>query len=780
MTGGKIGESLARVEDDALLRGQSCFVDDITLPGMVEAAFVRAPHAHALIQGIDIAAAAAVDGVIAVLCLDDLRPLLTADRLAVGLPSPAYRHTVDRPILADEEVAYVGEPVAVVLATSRAIAEDAAQLVDVAYEALPAVADCRDALQPGSATAHSALPDNLVARFDMRFGDLDKAFASASHVLRDSFWQHRGGSHSMECRGGVAVHDPQEDLLTFWSSTQTPLVAKEMLCDLLDRAADTVRVAAPDVGGGFGPKLVFYQEDIVLAAAALLLKRPVKWIEDRREHFIATTQERDQYWDVEIAADETGKILGVRGELIHEHGAYTARGVNIPYGSSLAAVLPYNIDAYALDIKLALTNKVPVTPVRGAGQPQGAFVIERLLDRVASACGLDRAEVRRRNLVRADQMPCEKPLKLRGGTTVKLDSGDYHKTLAMALEKAGWDGFPDRQQTARQEGRYIGQGVAAYVEGTGRGPFESVRVRVDPSGQINVYSGAAAMGQSTNSMLAQIVADQLGGDLDAIKVSTGDSSKIQFGFGGFNSRQAVMAGSSAHAAAAKVRDKAMRVAAALFEVGPDALEWQDGIISAGGASNRTLSLGEAATHLKGLPGYSLPAGMAPGLEFTEEVVIDDMAYSYGAAVAAVEADIGTGDIRVTDFVIAHDCGRIINPMIVEGQILGGVVHGISNTLFERMGYDENAQPVTTNYGEYLLVTATELPRIEILHHETPSPLNALGIKGVGESGVIPCAAAIVGAIENALSPFAVRISQTPVTPVDIVRMIAAAKEGREA
>jgi len=773
----KIGKPMERLEDDALLLGLSRFVDDIDLPNMVEAAFVRSPHAHARVNGIETSAAADFEGVIAVLCLDDIRQLLTSDKLAVGLPSPAYRQKVDRPILADTEVTYVGEPVAVVLAISRGVAEDAAQLVDVAYEPLAAVADCRDALQAGSVTAHTSLPDNLVARFNMNFGDVDRVFNAAPHVLSESFWQHRGGSHSMECRGGVAVHDLQEDLLTFWSSTQTPLVAKEMLCNLLDRSADSVRVVAPDVGGGFGPKLVFYQEDIVLAVAALLTKRPVKWIEDRREHFVATTQERDQYWNVEVAANADGIILGVRGDLIHDHGAYTARGVNIPYGSSLSVILPYNIEAYALDIKLALTNKVPVTPVRGAGQPQGAFVIERLLDRVAEKCGLDRAEVRRRNLVRADQMPCEKPLKLRGGTTVKLDSGDYHKTLELALEKAGWDQFPDRQRAALSQGRYIGQGVATYVEGTGRGPFESVKVRVDPTGQINVYSGAAAMGQSTKSMLAQLVADQLGGDLKSINVTTGDSSKIEFGFGGFNSRQTVMAGSSAHAAAVKVREKATRLAAALFDVTHDQLEWNDGIISVSGSSNRTLSLGEAASNLKGLPGYSLPAGLAPGLEFTEEIVIDDMAYSYGAAVANVEIDIGTGEAKVTDFVIAHDCGRIINPMIVDGQVLGGVVHGISNTLFEKMGYDENAQPVTTNYGEYLLVTAAELPRIQIIHCETPSPLNELGVKGVGESGVIPCAPAIVSAIEDALSPFDVRVSQTPVSPIDIVGMIA---EGRTA
>ena len=710
-----IGQPMRRVEDDDLLRGRARFVDDIDLPGALEAAFVRSPHAHALVKSINTAAALEVEGVTTVFTLDNLRPVLTTDRLKVALPSPAFKQEIDRPILANSEVSYVGEPIAVVFASSRYIAEDAAQLVDVEYEVLAAVADCREALDVGSPTAHFNSPDNLVAQFDMSFGDVDQVFANAPVIVQENFWQHRAGSHSMECRGGVATYDPVEDLVTLWSSTQTPLVARDMICRLLQRENDNVRVIAPDVGGGFGPKLVFYQEDIVLAASTLIIGKPVKWIEDRREHFVATTQERDQYWNVEIAADNDGRILAVRGDLIHDHGAYTARGVNVPYGSSLSVTLPYNLEAYSLDIKLALTNKVPVTPVRGAGQPQGTFVIERLLDRIAKKLDIDRAEIRRRNLVRADQMPCEKPLKLRGGSTVKLDSGDYHRTLQQALDAAGWEAFPARKKAGLANGKYIGQGLATYVEATGRGPYESVNVRVDPNGMVNVYTGAAAMGQSTKSMLVQIVCDRLNIDPKMCVVTTGDSGQVELGFGGFNSRQTVMAGSSAHAAALNIRKKALEVAATILEASLDQLHWDDGIISAPDVSNQTLSLGDIAGALKGLAGYSLPAGFAPGLEVTERVVIDDMAYSNGAAVAEVEVDVETGAVKVVHFVIAHDCGRIINPMIVDGQVLGGVVHGISNALYEEMRYDENAQPVTTNYGEYLIATATEIPRVEIIH-----------------------------------------------------------------
>jgi len=769
-----VGRAVARLEDEPLLRGEGRFVDDIRLPGMRHAAFVRSPHAHAAIRRIDKAAALALPGVHAVLAREDLLPHLATEVMVVGLPSASYKQDLNRPALAGDEAVHVGQAIAIVVADDRYIAEDAAALVEVDYEPLPAVSDCRAALAPAASKAHRASPHNLLAEFDMAFGDVDAAFGKAAHVFRESLWQHRGGGHSIECRGAVAVHDVAEDRLTLWSSTQMPHAAMRLLCDMLGRDENQVRVVTPDVGGGFGPKLVFYPEDVVTSLAAILLKRPVKWIEDRLEHFVATTQERDQYWDVEVAVDRDARLLGIRGSLIHDHGAYTARGVNLPYNSAENVPLGYELPAYRMSVKVALTNKVPVTPVRGAGHPQGVFVMERLLDRVARELGLDRAEVRRRNLVPAEKMPYKTKLKARGGLTIELDSGDYPKCQADALALAGWDDFPGRKSQALKTGRHIGIGLANFVKGTGRGPFESATVRIGPSGRVHVYSGAAAMGQSTKTMLAQVVAEQLGADLDNVTVTTGDTGAISMGLGGSNSRQTVMAGSSAHVAAVKVREKALKLASYRLEVAERDLEITGRAIRVKGADVK-LDLGQAARSVAGTAGYTLPGGMAPGLEATEHVLIDAMAYANGTAVAEVEVDIETGAVRIAKLVFVHDCGRIIHPVIVEGQLLGGIAHGVGNALFEWMRYDENAQPITSTLADYLLVGATEMPPVELGHHESPTPLNPLGVKGVGECGVVPVAAALASAIEDALSPYNVRITRTPITPADLVSLLAEAK-----
>ncbi len=767
------GASVRRLEDEDLLRGKGRFIDDIAFPGMVHAAFVRSPHGHAELTAIDTAAALALPGVAAVLTLADLRPLLRTVRPVTALPSPSIMLELHRPVLADDEVVHVGGPVALVIAASRQLAEDAAALVAVTYEPLPAVGDCRAALTPGAPRAHRTAPHNLAAAFVMEYGDADAAFAAPARVFRAALWQHRGGSHSIECRGNVAVYDALEDRLTLWCSTQAPHAAMAVLADLLGRDERGLRVVAPDLGGGFGPKLVFYPEDAAVAAAALLLRRPVKWIEDRREHFVATTQERDQYWDVEIAVDDAARIRGVRGTMIHDHGAYTARGVNVPYGAAQAMTLPYEVPAFRLEVKLAVTNKVAVTPVRGAGQPQGAFAMERLLDRVARGMGLDRAEIRRRNLVPAALMPRAKKLATRGGVGVVLDSGDYPRCQEAALARAGWADFPARQHDARGAGRYLGIGLANFVEGTGRGPFEGVTVRIGASGMVQVLTGATAMGQGTRTMLAQIVADQLGGDMARIGVTAGDSAVIAQGIGGFNSRQAVMAGSSAHLAAAKVRDKVLAIAAHLLEAAAADLEIDGDRVRVKGARDLNVTLAAVARAVAGRPGYALPPGVGPGLEATEHLVVDEMTYANGTAVAEVEVDIETGFVEIRRFVLAHDCGRAINPMLVEGQLAGGVVHGIGNALFEWMGFDADCQPTTTTLGDYLLVTAAEAPRLELVHHHSPSPLNPLGIKGVGEAGVIPTPAAIAAAIEDALAPFGVTIDQAPIRPHEIVALINA-------
>ena len=772
MSGWKVfGSREQRLEDPSLLRGVGRFLDDIQVSGMLHAAFVRSPHSHARILHIDSNSALTIEGVRAVYTLDDLRPYLNNERLVVGLPSPSYKQELDRPALADKEVVYVGEPIAIVVAESRYLAEDAAAIVNIEYEILPAVSDCRLAVEKSSILAHTQSPHNILAQFDMRYGEVESAFNNAPYIFKENIWQHRGGSHSIECRGAISFYEPTEDLVTLYSATQSAHTAKNILIDMLGFDENKVRVIIPDVGGGFGPKLVFYQEDISVVLAAMILGKPVKWVEDRREHFISTTQERDQFWEVEIAVDREGQILGLRGSMVHDHGAYTARGINLAFNSALIVSLPYKVPCYFLEVLLAVTNKVPVTPVRGAGHPQGIFVMERLLDRVARELGIDRADIRRKNLIKSDQMPFKKELETRGGSPVILDSGDYLSCMEQALEKVGYRDFSVRKEKALKDGKYVGLGFANYVKGTGRGPFETVKVKVGNSGKISVYSGAAAMGQSTRTMLSQIVAEFLGGDLENINVITGDSSAVPIGIGGSASRQTVTAGSSALLAAKEVRNKLLKVAATLLEVSEKDLEIKGRQINVKGVTEIKMDIGEVAHAVAGTPGYALPPGFEPGMESTKNFIVDDLTFVNGTVAVEVEVDIETGKVCFRNYIIVHDCGTMINPMIVDGQVIGGTAHGIGNALFEWMGYDEDAQPITTNFAEYLLLNAPEMPHVTLGHMESPTPLNPLGVKGVGECGVVAAPAAIISAVENALSPFGVYFDQAPLRPMEIVKKL---------
>jgi aerobic carbon-monoxide dehydrogenase large subunit len=773
------GERMQRTEDLDLVLGRGCFVADIHLDGMLAAAFVRSAHAHALVRGIDVTKALRTPGVHAVFTMRDLRPHLSGDRLVVSLPSATIKQQLDRPVLAEEEVCHVGEPLAVVIAENRYIAEDALDDVEVKYEVLQPVVNCRAALRPDVATAHVSSASNVVAEFEHKFGDIEQAFAKAQHVFSERIDQMRGGSHSMEGRGNVAVYDKRTEDVTLWSSTQTPHTAKALIAELLGCDEAKVRVIAPDIGGGFGPKLVFYQEDIVTVLAAILLRRPIKWIEDRREHFVATTQEREQIWDLSVACGSSGKIRGIRGQMLHDHGAYTARGVNVAFEAAQNMTMAYDIPACDLNVKLLATNLVPVTPVRGAGQPQGTFVIERLLDRIARELKLDRAEVRERNLIRPSQIPCAKPYRTRSGVPVVIDSGDYPLCQRRALEASSWNEFQKRREAALREGRYIGIGLANFVELTGRGPYEPATVKINTSGTVHVLSSATAMGQGTKSMLAQIVAEQLGGDITNIVVTTGDTGKSSPGFGGFGSRQTVTAGSSAHVAALKIREKVLTIAAQMLECDPGDLDIDGRDVCLKGAGEIKVTLADVAKASLGTTGFYLPRGIAsPGLEVTEHVILNDMTYSNGSAVATVEVDIETGETTVIDFVICHDCGRAINPTLVEGQVMGGFAHGLGNALFERMIFNEGGEPLTTTLADYLLPALDAVPSLRLIHVESPTPLNPLGAKGVGEAGVLPTAAAIVSAIEDALQPFGIHLAHAPVRPQDLLGKIAEAQKRR--
>ena len=731
---------------------------------MLHACFVRSPFAHAEIAGIDTEAAKSAPGVTAVLTHADLAPHLAVKRLVTALPSDAYRHILDRQILAEDEVCHVGEPVAVVVAADRYAAEDAAALVDIDYNALPAVSDCRDALAPDAPGAHRRLDDNLLAEYEIGYGDVEAAFAAAAHRVSVSLRQHKGLGLAIECRGVVAVPDPLDDRLTIWLSCQAPHGALRALVAALGLDERRIVVRAADLGGGFGPKLVVYPEDIAIAHAARRLGRPVKWIEDRREHFTATTQERDQYWDMEAAVDRDGRLLAVRGTMIHDHGAYTARGLNLSYNAATVVPGPYRLPAYRLTVRAAVTNKVPTTPVRGAGHPQGTFAMERIVDRVAATLGLSREEVRRRNFIPAREMPYARPLKARSGTGIVLDSGDYRACLEAALDAAGMADFRARQAAARAEGRHLGIGLANYVKGTGRGPFEAVTVRVAPSGRVSLITGATAIGQGTRTMLAQICADRLGVDPGSIEVVMGDTGAIAMGIGASASRQAVNAGSSALVAAREVADKLRTLAAGRLEAAPDDIELVNGSARVRGVAELSVGFPDLANSVYGTPGYALPAGAAPGLEATAAVPFDALSYANGCHVAEVEADPETGRVTILRYIVVHDSGRMINPAIVDGQVQGGVAHGLGNAILERIAFDRDAQPLTTTLADYTIASACELPSIAIVHLDSPTEHNPLGVKGVGESGTVPATAAVAAAVEDALAPFAVEVDEVPVRP----------------
>jgi aerobic carbon-monoxide dehydrogenase large subunit len=767
---GFIGARVKRTEDDKLLRGQGLFADDIHLPNLLHAAFVRSPHAHARIRSIDTSVAKAVRGVHAVYVWADL-PESARQRIPLLTPNPAIRDPLMPYVLAKEEVCFVGDSVAVVIADNRYIAEDACTLVEVDYDVLPAVADGRAALATGSPLAHTGSRDNLAAALKMGYGDIDKAFAGAKHVVRESFWQNRGSAHPMEVRNYVAEFHALTGQLTVYSSGQAPFLEKKNLIDLLAWDPERLRVVMNDVGGGFGPKAIFYGEQAVVAIAAWRLNRPVKWAEDRREHFLTATQERDQWWDLEMALDAAGKILGLKLAMLHDNGAYFPWGIIMPYIAVTTTPGPYVVPAMTVDLKVAFTNKVSTTPVRGAGRPQAVFAMERMLDKAARLLGLDRAEIRQRNFVQPSQMPYSVGFIYRDGKPVRYDSGDYPQCQAKALAAADYEGFPARKAKARAAGRFIGIGMGNYVEGTGLGPFEGATVRVQQNGRVTILTGASPQGQGHKTTFQQIAADQLGVPLELIDVTTADTSGISMGIGTFASRITVNAGNSVFMAARNVRDKIARLAAFMLQVKPADIAMENGWAHVASDPTKRKSFGELARVSQGMPGFSYPEGVTNGLEDTQYFSPTQAAYCNGTAVVELEVDPKIGQIKILRYVMGHDSGKLINPLIVDGQVQGAVAHGIGNATLEWMRYDENAQPITANFGEYLLPGAGDVPRVNTQHLETPSPLNPLGVKGAGEGGTIPAAPAIIGAIEDALSEYGLFITDAPLTPQRLFQLL---------
>ncbi|MDQ2744158.1 MAG: aerobic carbon-monoxide dehydrogenase large subunit [Chloroflexota bacterium] len=783
------GEPVRRNEDDRFLTGKGRYVDDITLPGALHAAVLRSPIAHGRIKRIDTEAAKALEGVVAVWTAADLGEVWRPSPLVV--PHEALTHGRTQYPLARDMVRYVGEAVALVVATDRYLAEDACDAIEVEYEPLPPAVDLEDAAAEDAPLVHEDVPGNIAAILRQETGDVDKAFAEADRVFTDRLYLERGAGQPMETRAIAAQWDEVEGILTMWDTTQAPLSIRNGLAVLFNLPENAVRVVAPDVGGGFGTKIMmFYPEEVLVPLAALRLRRPVKWAEDRREHLIASNHERGQLHEVSIAVRDDGTILGLKDSFLHDTGAYTPYGIVVSIVTSTQLPGPYRLPNYRSEARTIYTNKVPVTPYRGAGRPHGCFVMERMVDLVARELGIDRAEVRFKNTIGPDEFPWDVGLTFQDGAPTRYDSGNYPAVLQLALDRIGYRGFCEMQERARQEGRYIGLGMASYVEGTGIGPYEGAHVRVDgTSRRVTVATCVGTQGQGHQTSFAQIVADELGVRPEQVDITTGDSRSMNWGSGTYASRSAVVTGNAVGAASRAVRAKAAEVAAELFEANPMDIEFENERVFVRGAPEFGLPIwdvavvanpiryaygtqaAEAIKLMKRREGPPLAEGAEPGLEARKYFSPTQATYASGTHTAIVEVDPETGIVQILKYVAVHDCGRMINPMIVEGQVHGGVAQGIGGSFYERMAYDADGQPLATTFMDYLIPTAMEVPTIETDHLETPSPLNPLGIKGAGEAGVIPVPALMAQALENALSPWGVRVREMPLNPGEIRKLI---------
>jgi carbon-monoxide dehydrogenase large subunit len=748
-----IGRPVPRNEDNRLLRGRAQFVDDIDLPDMLHATFLRSPHAHARIAGIDTSAAQRHPGVAAVYTAEDLGDYWAPGPLLVEPPpieGIVFNQRTQVP-LAKDKVRHVGEPVAIVIAESRYLAEDAANEIVVDYEPEPAVVDLAPALKSGSPLVHDDLDTNVAAHVRQTKGDYAAAAKNADVVIRRRFTYDHGISSPIETRGVVAQWDGQVDRMTVWDTTQAPVIIRNGLAAMLGLSERQVRVIAPFIGGGFGPKIMmFYPEEVVVPWAAKKLGRPVKWIEDRIEHFFATTHERGQIHDAEMALDREGRILGIKDTFLHDTGAYDPYGLTVPINSQCTLLGPYDVANYDSTFTAVFTNKTTVTPYRGAGRQHGVFVMERLLDIAAGELGLDPAEIRRRNFIAPDAFPYDNEIIYQDFAPLGYDSGDYGKVLEMALEMIGYDEFRrDRQPRFRAENRRVGIGVAFYVEGTGIGPYEGAKVQVQNNGKVTLATGIGTQGQGHFTSLAQIVAERVGVEVTDVEVITGDTDQFYWGAGTFASRGAVVAGNAANEAATSVREKILRVAAEHFECAEEDLVIGDGAVAVAGVPGRRVALGELARLANPMRGAVKP-DTEPGLEATRYFGPEMGATAYGAHAMIVEVDPETMDIEILKYVVVHDCGTVINPLILSGQIRGGVAQGIGNAFYERLIYDGQGQISNASLAEYLLPTATDVPAIDLGHTVTPSPLNPLGIKGAGEAGAIPVGSLFAQALENAL------------------------------
>jgi aerobic carbon-monoxide dehydrogenase large subunit len=769
-----LGKSIQRSEDKRLLSGGGRYVSNLHLPNMVHAAVLRSPHASARIKEIRTAEARKLPGVLAVWTFSDLADVLKP--IPQVAPHPSLRPRTPFPLVKDV-VHHQGEPVAIVAAETRALCHEALRAIDVTYEPMPVVLDAEAGLS-GSARVHEDLSDNIAAQFGQETGDVAAALADSDYVITERFTIGRVSSQAMETRAVVARFEPNASVarLTVWCNTQSPHLTRGLLSQQVGLPRHDIRVIAPDIGGGFGVKNRYYPENTLIPLLAMRLGQTVKWVESRRESFLSTYHGREQIHEVTLGLDATGRIRAMRDRILYDQGAYITLGIVVPHITTISVPGPYRVPNFQVECIAVYTHKAPSVPYRGAGKPQACFVMERMLDAAASKLEIDPVEIRRRNLLQPEDFPYDTGLKDVDNTQVLYDSGNYPKCLEGVLDLIGHGSFDQEKRDAELAGRKLGIGVSCFIEMTGRGPYESALVRVDPGGRIVLSAGISSQGQSHETTLAQVCADSLQVEPSAIHVQLGDTSIIPLSIGVYAARSAVMAGNAVAMASAAIREKAVKAAAAMLRLPPAAVEYSGGKVREIAEPHRTLALGEIAGALNS-PGlvFPFPPDIDPGLEALRFYKSTKPAYSNGAYAVVVEVDAETGYVKIVRHALVHDCGNLINPAVVETQMTGGIAQGIGASLFEELHYDGNGRVLNASLDTYLLPRATEIPSLKQSHMVTPSPFNPLGVKGVGEGGTIPVAPALAAAIENALG-IGVQITHVPMTPPRVLCVIRAGGE----
>lgn len=765
-----VGASPKRKEDGRFLAGRGRYLDDLTPPGVLHLALVRSPHAHARVVRIEAAEARALAGIVTVLTREDMPEL--AASVPPLVPEPKGREYF-HPVLAQGTVRHVGEPVAIVVAEDAYRAADAVERVEVGYEPLPAAVTPEVAVAAGAPRVIEAWPDNLAAVSTGTVGDAARAFAGADVVVSARLAYPRVAGMPLETRGVLAVPDPLSGELTVWTSTQVPFAVRSAIAPVVGMAEERIRVLAPDMGGGFGTKGHVYAEDMLVPAVARRLGRPVKWVETRHEHFLAAAADRDQVHDARLAVARDGRIVALETDFTRDHGVAPTLGEAIALNTINHLPGPYRVPHYRATGRNVLTHKTFAAAYRGAGRPEAAFVLDRLLDRAARAIGMDPADLRRRNLIRPDEMPCRTGLTYRDGAPIVYDPADYPAAFDRLLETLDYAGWRREQARRRGSRQPIGVGLSAYVEGTGLGPFEGADVRVDPEGTIFVDLGVCAQGQGHETTLAQICADVLGAPLEAVVVRGGDTRLVGFGMGTIASRVAAVAGPAVARSAGEVAARARLVAGELFECAPEDVVLAEGRAHVKGVPGRSVALGQlarAAVRSRALAGTG-----TPGLGACAFFYPGTVTWAFGVHGVVAEVDVEDGAVRLLAYAAMHDCGRPINPVIIEGQLHGGIAQGIGTALGEALLYDEAGQLLTGTLMDYPLPRADEMPPLAVAHMDFPSAVNPLGIKGVGESGVISPAAAIANAVEDALAERGVRVDCVPLTPSVVFDLLVGAR-----